>query len=63
MSDTLENTELRKFYQSFLADIKSEQIGAEEGGILEQIFTQHAVDLLQKQEKQKMQELRMMKNH
>ena len=46
MTDSFENTELRKFYQSLIQDIKSIQISEEEGGILEQIFTQYAVDLL-----------------
>ena len=46
MSDSIKNTELRKFYQSLIADIKSEQIGLDEGGNLEQIFTLWAVDLL-----------------
>ena len=45
MTDSFENTELRKFYQSLIQDIKSIQISEEEGGILEQIFTQYAVDL------------------
>ncbi len=46
MSSTFENSELQKFYQSLIQDLKSEQISEEEGGILEQIFTQSAVDLL-----------------
>lgn len=46
MSDTLENTELKKFYESLTQDLKSTQVSDDEGGILEQIFTQIAVDLL-----------------
>lgn len=41
-----ENNELIKFYKSFIQDLKSEQLTEEEGGILEQIYTQTAVDLL-----------------
>ena len=46
MSTTIENTELNKFCQALIADIKSIQLTEEEGGNLEQIFTQAAVDLL-----------------
>jgi len=46
MSDFIENTELEKFFQSIIQEIKSTQLADEEGGILEQIFTQYAVDLL-----------------
>lgn len=46
MSESIENTELRKFYQSLVQDLRSIQVSDEEGGILEQIFTQMAVDLL-----------------
>ncbi|KKO21190.1 MAG: AIPR family protein [Candidatus Brocadia sp.] len=46
MSDLIENTELKRFYQSLIQDLKSTQVSEEEGGILEQIFTQTAVDLL-----------------
>lgn len=46
MSGSTENTELIKFYQSLIQDLKSTQVSEEEGGILEQIFTQTAVDLL-----------------
>ncbi|OQX22706.1 MAG: abortive phage resistance protein [Candidatus Altiarchaeales archaeon A3] len=46
MNDSIENTELKKFYGSLIQDLKSTQISEEEGGILEQIFTQYAVDLL-----------------
>lgn len=42
MSGRLENIELVKFYKSFQQDIRSEQVTDEEGGSLEQIFTQHA---------------------
>jgi len=42
----LEKTELEKFYESVLQEIKATQISDEEGGSLEQIFTQYAVDLL-----------------
>lgn len=46
MSSLPENSELIKFYNSFIQDLKSEQLSEEEGGILEQIFTQAAIDLL-----------------
>ena len=46
MSDSIENNELNKFYQSVLQDIKSTQLAEEDGGNLEQIFTQWTVDLL-----------------
>ncbi len=46
MSDSIENTELKRFYQSLIQDLKSTQVSEDEGGILEQIFTQVAVDLL-----------------
>lgn len=46
MSDSIEDTELKRFYQSLIQDLKSTQVSEEEGGILEQIFTQTAVDLL-----------------
>jgi hypothetical protein len=46
MSESIENTELKKFYQSLIQDLKSTQVSEEEGGILEQIFSQTAVDLL-----------------
>lgn len=46
MSDSIEDTELKRFYQSLIQDLKSTQVSVEEGGILEQIFTQTAVDLL-----------------
>lgn len=46
MSDSIENAELLKFYNSLLQDLKSTQVSGEEGGILEHIFTQTALDLL-----------------
>lgn len=46
MSSLVENNELVKFYNSFIQDLKSEQLSEEGGGILEQIFTQTAIDLL-----------------
>jgi hypothetical protein len=46
MSESIENVELNKFYNSLIQDIKSEQVSEEEGGILEQLFTQQAIDLL-----------------
>lgn len=47
MSNSFENTELIKFYTSFIQELKSKQLSEEEGGILEQIFTQDAIDLLE----------------
>lgn len=46
MSDQLEQAELQKFYQALILDLKSQQLSEEEGGNLEQLFTQWAVDLL-----------------
>lgn len=46
MSNSLEQAELQKFYLSLLNDIKAQQLSEEDGGNLEQIFTQWAVDLL-----------------
>ena len=46
MGDLLEQTELQKFYQILMQDIKSMQLSDDEGGNLEQIFTQWAVDLM-----------------
>jgi hypothetical protein len=40
MADKIENIELYKFYQSLQQDIRSEQLTEEEGGTLEQLFTQ-----------------------
>jgi hypothetical protein len=41
-----ENPELVKFYHNLRQDIKTSQISEENGGTLEQIFTQVAIDLL-----------------
>jgi hypothetical protein len=46
MIETIENIELKRFYQSFSQDLKSTQLATEEGGTLEQFFTQWATDLL-----------------
>lgn len=46
MSDHLENIELVKFYKALQQDIRSEQLTEEEGGTLEQLFTQQASFLL-----------------
>ncbi len=46
MNDSIENAELQKFYNSLIQDLKSTQVSGEEGGILEHIFTQTALDLL-----------------
>jgi hypothetical protein len=46
MSYTTGNFELNNFYQSMSSDLKTTQITDDEGGNLEQIFTQFAVDLL-----------------
>ncbi|MDQ4121738.1 MAG: AIPR family protein [Acidobacteriota bacterium] len=46
MSESLETTELKKFHLSLMQDLKSTQLSDEEGGTLEQIFTQLAVDVL-----------------
>lgn len=46
MTETIEKTELSRFYQEMIQEIKSIQISSEEGGNLEQIFTQFAVDLI-----------------
>ena len=46
MIESIENIELKRFYQSVIQDLKSTQVSEEEGGILEQIFTQTAVDML-----------------
>jgi hypothetical protein len=42
----MENNELNKFYINLQQDIRSEQLSEEEGGTLEQIFTQTAINLL-----------------
>lgn len=46
MSESIENTELKKFYNSFIQDLKSAQLSEDEGANQEQLFTQAAVDLL-----------------
>jgi hypothetical protein len=46
MTETIEKTELSRFYQEMIQEIKSIQISSEDGGNLEQIFTQFAVDLI-----------------
>jgi hypothetical protein len=46
MSDSIETTELNKFHFSLMQDLKSEQLSDEEGGTLEELFTQFAVNLL-----------------
>lgn len=42
----MENLELNKFYLNLQQDIRTEQLSEEEGGTLEQLFTQFAVNLL-----------------
>ncbi len=46
MNETIENNELVVFYQNVLQEIKSNQLSAEEGGNLEQLFTDWASELL-----------------
>jgi hypothetical protein len=46
MIETIENIELKRFYQSLNQDIKSNQLTIEDGGNLEQLFTQWATDML-----------------
>jgi len=46
MSNLIETIEIKRFYESVVQEIKSTQITEEEGGTLEQIFTQWGVDLL-----------------
>jgi hypothetical protein len=46
MNNSIEHIELQRFYQSLIQDLKSTQVSEEEGGTLEQIFTQIAVDML-----------------
>jgi hypothetical protein len=46
MSASIENLEINKFYTSLMQDIAAIQSTDEEGAISEQVFTQHAVDLL-----------------
>lgn len=46
MSEGIENNDLSVFYQNILQEIKSNQLSAEEGGNLEQLFTDWASELL-----------------
>lgn len=46
MNDSYETIELNKFCESMMQDLISIQLSDEEGGMLEQIFTQYAIDLL-----------------
>ncbi|RYE57764.1 MAG: hypothetical protein EOP48_05075 [Sphingobacteriales bacterium] len=46
MANIPEQSELQKFYQAIQLDIRSQQLTEEDGGNLEQFFTQWAVDLL-----------------
>lgn len=46
MSESIETIELNKFQLSLMQDLKSTQLSEEDGGTLEQIFTQFAVNLL-----------------
>lgn len=46
MSERIENNDLIVFYQNVLQEIKSNQLSAEEGGNLEQLFTDWASELL-----------------
>jgi hypothetical protein len=46
MAASIENIELRKFFQSVMQDIAVTQSTDEEGAISEQIFTQYAAELL-----------------
>lgn len=46
MTESLEHSELNKFYFSLQQDIAFNQISEEEGGTLEQLFTRTALDLL-----------------
>ena len=43
---TYENSELNRFYQNTLQEIKNLQVSRDEGGSLEELFTEWAVDLL-----------------
>jgi hypothetical protein len=42
----MEINEITKFYKNILQDIRVNQITDEEGGTLEQLFTQYATDML-----------------
>lgn len=46
MAEKIENIELNKFYQTLQQDIRSEQLTEEEGGTLEQLFSQYATKFL-----------------
>src|SRR5579872_4715716 len=46
MAERVETTELDKFYQGLQQDIHSEQLSGENGGILEQLFTQYGAGFL-----------------
>lgn len=46
MPETIETLELSRFHSSLNQELKSSQIATEEGGTLEQVFTQLATDLL-----------------
>jgi hypothetical protein len=46
MSTGVESLELNKFYHALTQDLRTTQLSEEEGGNLEEIFTQWAVDLL-----------------
>jgi hypothetical protein len=46
MKQTIEEIELNRFFQTSIQELKNEQISREEGGALEEIFTEWAVDLL-----------------
>jgi hypothetical protein len=46
MAEKIENIELYKFYQTLQQDIRSEQLTEEEGGTLEQLFTQYGASFL-----------------
>jgi hypothetical protein len=46
MSSDYENQEIVKFLNGVQQDVRSSQLSDEEGGNLEQIFTQYAIDLL-----------------
>lgn len=43
---TYENSELNRFYQNTLQEIKNLQVSRDEGGSMEELFTEWAVDLL-----------------
>lgn len=46
MNQTIEEVELNRFFQSSIQELKNEQISREEGGALEELFTEWAIDLL-----------------